>query len=143
MSGETRGAVRLVLRLEGLCVLIAALVIYSKIGLGWKTFALFFLAPDISFAGYFAGPKFGAISYNLAHSYVGGLCCLVVGFLLSAPVVLCAGLIWCGHIGFDRALGYGLKYFAGFGLYALRAQAALRGCPQRGGQTGCRLLESL
>jgi hypothetical protein len=116
MSGETTGAVRVVLRLEGLCVLIAALVTYSKFGLGWKTFALFFLTPDISFAGYLAGSKIGAISYNLAHSYVGALCCLIVGLLLSAPIVLGAGIIWCAHIGFDRALGYGLKYSAGFGF---------------------------
>jgi len=116
MSGATTGAVRVVLRLEGLSVLIAALITYSKFGLGWKIFALFFLTPDVSFLGYLAGSKIGAISYNLAHSYVVALCCLIVGLLLSAPVVLCAGLIWCAHIGFDRALGYGLKYSAGFGF---------------------------
>jgi hypothetical protein len=27
-----------------------------------------------------------------------------------------AGLIWCAHIGFDRAMGYGLKSTAGFGV---------------------------
>jgi hypothetical protein len=26
-----------------------------------------------------------------------------------------AALIWCAHIGFDRTLGYGLKYAEGFG----------------------------
>ncbi len=25
-------------------------------------------------------------------------------------------MIWCAHIGFDRAFGYGLKYSAGFGF---------------------------
>ena len=25
-------------------------------------------------------------------------------------------MIWLAHIGFDRALGYGLKYSAGFGF---------------------------
>jgi hypothetical protein len=116
MSGATTGAVRVVLRLEGLGVLIAALITYSKFGLGWKIFALFFLTPDVSFLGYVAGSKIGAISYNLAHSYGGALCCLIVGLLLSAPVILCAALIWCAHIGFDRALSYGLKYSAGFGF---------------------------
>ena len=114
MSGATTGAVRLVLRLEGLCVLIAALAAYSKLGLGWGTFALFFLTPDVSFLGYLAGPKIGAISYNLAHSYVGAIVCLMAGFLLPAPTILGAGIIWCAHIGFDRALGYGLKYSLGF-----------------------------
>jgi Domain of unknown function (DUF4260)/Transposase domain (DUF772) len=32
------------------------------------------------------------------------------------PLLSCAGVIWCAHIGFDRALGYGLKYSAGFGF---------------------------
>lgn len=116
MSGATEGAVRLVLRLEGLCVLIAALVAYAKFGLGWGTFALFFLAPDVSFLGYLAGPRIGAVSYNAAHSYIGAAACLVAGFVLPAPALLGAGIIWCAHIGFDRALGYGLKYSTGFGL---------------------------
>jgi hypothetical protein len=116
MAGATTGAVRIVLRLEGLCVLVAASVAYSKFGLGWGTFALFFLTPDISFLGYLAGPRLGAISYNLAHSYIGALACLMAGVVLPAPVILCAGIIWCAHIGFDRALGYGLKYSTGFGF---------------------------
>lgn len=116
MLGETTGAVRVVLRLEGLCVLVAASVAYSKFGLGWGTFALFFLTPDLSLFGYLAGPKIGAISYNLAHSYIGAVVCLVAGLVLPVPTVLGVGLIWCAHIGFDRALGYGLKYSDGFGF---------------------------
>jgi len=116
MSGETTGAVRVVLRLEGLCLLIAASVAYAKFGLGWGTFALFFLTPDISFFGYLAGSKVGAVSYNLAHSYIGAVTCLAAGVVVPAPTILCIGLIWCAHIGFDRALGYGLKYPDGFGF---------------------------
>lgn len=116
MSGATTGGIRLLLRIEGLCVLIAASVAYSKSGLSWGTFALFFLAPDLSFLGYLAGPKLGAVSYNVAHSYVGAVACLVASAVLSAPTLLCAGIIWCAHIGFDRALGYGLKYSEGFGF---------------------------
>lgn len=115
MSGATTGAVRFVLRLEGLCVLVAASAAYSKYGHGWGVFALFFLTPDVSFLGYLAGPKVGAICYNLAHSYIGAVVCLVVGLVLPAPPILCAGMIWCAHIGFDRALGFGLKYSTGFG----------------------------
>lgn len=116
MSGATRGAVRIVLRLEGLCVLIAAALAYSKFGLGWGSFALYFFAPDISFLGYLAGPRRGAICYNLAHSYSGAVVCLALGLVTPAPAVLGAGIIWCAHIGFDRALGYGLKYSEGFGF---------------------------
>jgi len=116
MFGETTGAVRAILRLEGLCILIAASVAYSKFGMGWGTFALFFLGPDISLFGYLAGPKIGALSYNVAHSYIGAVACLAAGVVVPAPTVLCIGLIWTAHIGFDRALGYGLKYPGGFGF---------------------------
>ena len=116
MSGATTGGVRFVLRLEGLGVLIAASVAYSKFGLGWGTFAMFFLAPDLSFLGYLAGPKIGAVSYNLAHSYVGAVACLVASLVFPAPALLLVGIIWLAHIGFDRALGYGLKYSKGFGF---------------------------
>lgn len=116
MFGESTGGVRAVLRLEGLCVLIAACAVYSKLGLGWGSFALFFLTPDLSLLGYLAGPKIGAASYNVAHSYVGAIGCLTLGVLLSAPITVTAGLIWCAHLGFDRALGFGLKYSAGFGF---------------------------
>jgi len=88
----------------------------SCFGLGWGTFALFFLTPDLSLLGYLAGPKIGAVSYNLAHSYIGAVVCLAAGVVFPAPTILCIGLIWCAHIGFDRALGYGLKYPDGFGF---------------------------
>lgn len=121
MSGATTDAVRFVLRLEELCVLIATSVAYSKFGLGWGTFALLFLTPDVSLLGYLADPKASAVSYNSAHSYIGAIACLMAGFVLPVPAILCAGIIWCAHIGFDRALGYGLKYSEGFGFTHLAA----------------------
>lgn len=115
MTGVTTGGVKTLLRIEGLCVLIAALLLYDKFGQGWGTFALFFLVPDLSFAGYLAGPVAGAATYNAAHSYVGAVATLAAGVLLAHPIVITAGLIWCAHIGFDRMLAYGLKYSQGFG----------------------------
>jgi hypothetical protein len=114
MSGEITGTVRIVLRLEGLLVLVAAMLAYDKFGAGWATFAWFFLVPDISFLGYLAGARVGAISYNLAHSYIGAMTCLIASQLFAIPLLLTVGIIWCAHIGFDRALGYGLKYATGF-----------------------------
>lgn len=72
--------------------------------------------PDLAFLGYLAGARVGAIAYNLSHSYIGALACLLAGVLLPHPLWLAAGLIWAAHIGFDRALGYGLKYAQGFGF---------------------------
>ncbi len=114
MSGGTTGGVRSVLRLEGLLVMVAAMLAYAKYGAGWDKFAWFFLTPDLSFLGYLAGARTGAISYNMAHSYVRAVACLSASLFWSAPLLLAAALIWCAHIGFDRALGYGLKYSTGF-----------------------------
>src|SRR6516225_2176330 len=126
--GATSGGVRVLLRFEGLCVLVVSLLAYAKFGDGWAIFALFFLTPDLSFLGYLAGPRFGAVSYNCAHSYIGALAVLAAGVFLSGSVAVTVGLIWAAHIGFDRALGYGLKYSAGFGFTHLgvigRARAA-------------------
>ncbi|MFT4190588.1 MAG: DUF4260 domain-containing protein [Comamonas sp.] len=114
MRGVVSGGVRVLLRVEGLCVLAVSLLAYAKLGSGWGTFALFFFAPDLSFLSYLAGPKVGALLYNVTHSFVGALAVLVIGFLLPSPMATTAGIIWVAHIGFDRALGYGLKYSAGF-----------------------------
>jgi hypothetical protein len=114
MQGNVKGGVRMILRLEGLAILIAALAAYSKFGSGWATFAILFLTPDLSFLGYLIGARTGAVAYNSAHSYIGATACLAASLLFSIPVFLNIGLIWCAHIGFDRALGYGLKYQAGF-----------------------------
>lgn len=113
-SGATTGTVRSVLRLEGLCLLVASVACYAKFGAGWGLFAACFLIPDVSFLGYLAGPRWGAIAYNAAHSTIGAIGCLCMGVLMPPSPLLTVGLIWCAHIGFDRALGYGLKYSQGF-----------------------------
>jgi hypothetical protein len=41
---------------------------------------------------------------------------MTTGFASAEPLVLSLALIWLAHIGIDRALGYGLKYTAGFGF---------------------------
>ncbi len=112
LPGAVTGAPRLWLRLEGVAVLALAVLLYQRGGHSWLLFAIAFLAPDLSFAAYLAGPRVGALGYNVAHSYVGPL--------LAATLALLAGwspgvaLLWAAHIGFDRTLGYGLKYATGF-----------------------------
>ncbi len=115
-AGSVGGGVRAMLRLEGLAVLALAVAAYAQFGAGWGWFALLFLLPDLSFAAYLAGPRWGAAAYNAAHSYVGALALLAAGVLAAMPGLLAVGLVWCAHIGFDRALGYGLKYSGGFRL---------------------------
>lgn len=105
---------RLLLRLEGLALFVLATLAFAYTGLSWWLYALLFLGPDLSFAAYKAGPKPGAIVYNALHSTLGPA--LLAGWGLTANEPLCLGLaaIWAAHIGFDRMLGYGLKYASGF-----------------------------
>lgn len=114
-AGSAGGGVRTLLRMEGLAVLALATAAYAQFGAGWGWFALMFLLPDLSFLAYLAGPRAGAAAYNAAHSYAGPLGLLALGVLGAQPGLLAIALVWCAHIGFDRALGYGLKYASGFG----------------------------
>ena len=115
-AGAVSGGVRTLLRLEGLALLGCATLLYAVFGGSWWTYAILFLAPDLSFAGYLAGPKLGAIVYNAAHSYLGPLALMAAAMSMAAPTLPLLAMIWLAHIGFDRALGYGLKYPAGFGF---------------------------
>jgi hypothetical protein len=109
-----KGGVKFIFQLEGLCVLALSLLAYAKFGSDWGTFALLFFVPDIFMLGYLLNAKVGAIFYNTSHSYVMPLLVLGVGIYVNAPTVLAVGIIWTAHIGFDRMLGYGLKYSNGF-----------------------------
>ena len=91
-------------------------LLYGVWGGSWWVFALLFLVPDLSFIAYLSDPKSGAVVYNAAHSYMAPVALMTLGFALGEPLVLSIGMIWLAHIGFDRALGYGLKYQAGFGF---------------------------
>jgi hypothetical protein len=110
------GAPRLLLRAEGAALLLVAALLYGDTGAPWWLFALLFLAPDLSFLGYLAGARIGAIVYNGAHSLIGPAALGVAGLLLAHKLAIALALIWAAHIGFDRVLGYGLKYAAGFGF---------------------------
>ncbi|WP_234819011.1 DUF4260 domain-containing protein [Cupriavidus metallidurans] len=108
------GAVKLILQIEGLCVLFLSILAYGKLGIGWKFFFLLFLVPDVSMIVYLLNSKRGHLIYNVAHSYSFPLLLLGTGIYFNAPASLATGLIWTAHIGFDRMLGYGLKYSSGF-----------------------------
>jgi len=97
------------LRLEGLAVLAAAAVLYAGTGYGWVLFAVLFLAPDLAMLGYLGGPRAGAVAYNLAHTYAAPAVLAGVGWAMGAALPVALALVWAAHIGFDRALGYGLK----------------------------------
>ena len=113
-TGAATGGVRILLRLEGVVLFAGMTLLYGLWEGSWWVYAILFLAPDLSFAAYLAGPKVGAIIYNAAHSYLGPVALMTVGLAMAAPLTLSLAMIWLAHIGIDRALGYGLKYQAGF-----------------------------
>ncbi|AZQ42875.1 DUF4260 domain-containing protein [Nonlabens ponticola] len=98
------------LQLEGLALMLAGIAGYGLAGFNWWWFAGFFLAPDISMLGYVVNTKVGAITYNLFHHLMIATLCIAAGYLLNTEWVQMAGWILFAHIGFDRMLGYGLKY---------------------------------
>jgi len=114
--GEVTGGPRLLLRMEGLTLFITMTGLYALWGGSWWIYVILFLAPDISFIGYLDSPRTGAALYNAAHSYMAPILLMAVGMALSAPLIMSLAMIWLAHIGIDRALGYGLKYAAGFGF---------------------------
>ena len=110
---------RVWLRIEGFAVFIAAVCAYAHFNLNWMWFAVLLLAPDLSMLGYLGGPRIGATLYNLGHTYASALLVLCAGLgsgMFGHPrlALLGIGLIWCAHIGMDRAIGYGLKSAQGF-----------------------------
>jgi len=114
-AGAVTGGVNILLRLEGLTLFLGMILLYAVWGGSWLLFAVLFLVPDLSFLAYLADAKTGAVVYNAAHSYLAPVALMTSGFAIGDPLTLSIAMIWLGHIGIDRALGYGLKYAEGFG----------------------------
>lgn len=114
MTRAVTGGPRLLLRLEGLALFAVATGAFAQTAQPWWLYAVLFFVPDLSFAAYAAGPRLGAALYNAFHSTIGPLALGFVGLLLSLPPVIGIAAIWAAHVGFDRVLGYGLKYATSF-----------------------------
>jgi hypothetical protein len=108
------GGPKYLLRAEGFAVLALAVVLYWRGGFSWILFAVLFLVPDVSMLGYLINPRIGAVCYNAVHTYVGPLLLALIGLFANVPICIAIALIWAAHIGFDRLLGYGLKYPTAF-----------------------------
>jgi hypothetical protein len=115
-AGMVTGGVKILLRLEGLVLFAGMVLLYGVWGGSWWLFAILFLAPDLSFLAYLTDAKTGGVVYNAAHSYLAPVALMTLGFAIGEPLTLSIAMIWLAHIGIDRALGYGLKYAAGFGV---------------------------
>lgn len=113
-SAMFKSPVALTLKAEGLAIATLATLLFAQTPASWGMFALLILAPDFSMLGYLLGTRIGAFCYNIAHSYLLPLALLALSYAGQFPVLIPVALIWIAHIGFDRAIGYGLKYASGF-----------------------------
>jgi hypothetical protein len=118
---------RQILRAEGLVCLLLACAFYQVQGFSWLAFGLWFFLPDVAILVYvFGNERVGMWAYNATHSTLGAGLVALLGLGLDVPVLLQASLIWFAHIGFDRALGYGLKFPLGFRVTHLGVLRGMR-----------------
>ena len=59
------------LRAEGLVLVVASVTAFWSLEGGWGWFALLLLAPDLCFVAYLAGARAGTVVYNLARQGLG------------------------------------------------------------------------
>ena len=96
-------------RLEGGMLLVLSLLLFWKYSGAWLLYAVLILAPDLFMFAYLRGPRVGAAVYNLGHTWLLPGTLAIAGLLAGAGLAGSIALIWFGHIGVDRLLGYGLK----------------------------------
>jgi hypothetical protein len=105
---------RLFLRLEGLVLFILATWAFAHTGQSWWLYGILFFSPDLSCIAYMVGAKLGAVTYNAAHTTVVPAALAAAGITLNSSLLVGLAAIWAAHIGFDRVVGYGLKYATAF-----------------------------
>ncbi len=109
-AGVVQGVPRMVLRAEGMVLALAAGTMYQFFHGSWILFILLFLVPDVFMIGYLINKRAGALLYNVGHSTIGPLVLVWAGWFFGTENLYLLGLIWLAHVGFDRLVGYGLKY---------------------------------
>jgi uncharacterized protein DUF4260 len=99
----------ILLRIEGGAIFAASVFGYYQNHASWMCFVLLFLTPDLFMLSYLANMRVGAMVYNIAHTLLMPGLLFTIGIFIGKPLVAFV-LIWTAHIGFDRLLGFGLKY---------------------------------
>lgn len=97
------------LRIEGVAAFAAGVAIFGAAGGPWLLLLPLLLLPDLSMIGYLRGPRLGAFTYNLAHTWAPGIAVLGLGVWTGIPAIVIVGAVLVAHVGMDRTAGYGLK----------------------------------
>jgi hypothetical protein len=98
-----------ILRAEQVAIFLAGVIAYLVLGGSWLLLLPVLLAIDLSMVGYLAGPRFGALTYNVGHNLVLALAVFGIGCWSGIGWLQLLAVLWVAHIGMDRSLGYGLK----------------------------------
>jgi hypothetical protein len=101
-------------RSEAGFIFLASLYFYHHLHFSLLLFIVLFFTVDIFMVGYITNNNIGAQIYNFGHSFIVSTLLILIGVMVKSDVLIGGGLIWTAHIGFDRALGYGLKFDSGF-----------------------------
>lgn len=101
---------RNLLKLEEAAMFLFGFILLLHFALPWWLLLILFFAPDLGATGYLAGPRFGALTYNVLHHKAVALGLLFIGVFSANDYFQIAGLIIFAHSSFDRVLGFGLKY---------------------------------
>ena len=102
------------LRLDALVVLVASLGVFHFTHQHWWLYPALLFVPDVFMIGYVRGTSLGAALYNAGHSYFLPALVLAWGWSGHHDLASAIGIIWFGHVGWDRFFGYGLKYDSHF-----------------------------
>ncbi len=102
--------VNILVRLEGLAVFVASIILYVHFGGTWGMSWLV-LAPDLGLLAFFVNTRFSSSVYNLFHFYAIPLACIAFHLVTGQGTLLfLISFLWTAHIGIDRLVGFGLKY---------------------------------
>lgn len=99
-----------ILHVEGIAVFVLSIYFYFNMGYSFMILLILLFTPDIAMLGYLKDNRFGAVLYNVFHTYIIPLGVLFIGVLFHKDLLLMLSLIWIAHIGMDRMFGFGLKY---------------------------------
>ena len=105
-----RGKPRLWLRLDGGVGFVASIFLFAVTHQSWWIYPVLLFVPDIFIMGYLRDTSVGAFCYNVGHSYFLPSLAVLFGWEWHHILPIAVGIIWIGHIGMDRLLGYCLKY---------------------------------
>lgn len=98
-----------ILHIEGGVVLAFTIYFYSEQQFSWLLFLILLLAPDLAALAYLVNKKFGAVCYNIAHTYALPGLLLFLSIIFEQSILLLISFIWIAHIGMDRLFGFNLK----------------------------------